>query len=133
MPACTCHGRNPNCFKCGGWGWIGDSIWENRALDDSETFFQINKKRTKKRKKIQCPYCPKKVRNLTHHVSVSHDDKWYEFSKISYVEELLKNKKRCGLCGTILNKKNFEKHINKNHKVQDSEVKSQIICKIKIG
>ena len=29
---CTCHGSNPNCFKCGGWGYI-DSVSANRLID----------------------------------------------------------------------------------------------------
>lgn len=29
---CTCHGGNPNCFKCGGWGYI-DSVSANRLID----------------------------------------------------------------------------------------------------
>lgn len=31
MPECTCRGANPNCFKCGGWGWLGDQVARNRA------------------------------------------------------------------------------------------------------
>jgi hypothetical protein len=27
---CSCSGNNPNCFKCGGWGYI-DAIGEGRA------------------------------------------------------------------------------------------------------
>ncbi len=29
---CTCYGSNPNCFKCGGWGYI-DSVSANRLID----------------------------------------------------------------------------------------------------
>ena len=29
---CTCHGSNPNCFKCGGWGYI-DSVSANRLIE----------------------------------------------------------------------------------------------------
>jgi len=133
MPACTCHGRNPDCFKCGGWGWVGDSIGESRAPYSEVSFQPKNRKNKKRRKRspanIQCPYCPKKVRNLTHHVSMSHYDKWNEFSNISYVKELLKNKKRCGLCGTILNEKNYEKHIYKQHKVLGIDSKNNLIKK----
>lgn len=31
MPECTCRGTNPNCFKCGGWGWLGDDIAKHRG------------------------------------------------------------------------------------------------------
>ena len=31
MPECSCGGANPNCFKCGGWGWIGDPIVKHQG------------------------------------------------------------------------------------------------------
>lgn len=31
MPECTCRGGNPNCYKCGGWGWLGDEIGQRRG------------------------------------------------------------------------------------------------------
>ncbi len=33
MPVCTCLGTNPSCFKCGGWGWLGDDIAKHRGGD----------------------------------------------------------------------------------------------------
>jgi hypothetical protein len=34
MPECSCRGTNPNCFKCGGWGWLGDEIAQRRVNPD---------------------------------------------------------------------------------------------------
>jgi len=34
MPICSCSGLNPNCFKCGGAGTIGDSISVNWVTHD---------------------------------------------------------------------------------------------------
>jgi hypothetical protein len=34
MPECSCRGTNPNCFKCGGWGWLGDEIAQQRVNPD---------------------------------------------------------------------------------------------------
>lgn len=34
MPECSCRGTNPNCFKCGGWGQLGDEIAQQRVNPD---------------------------------------------------------------------------------------------------
>lgn len=31
MAECSCRGANPDCFKCGGWGRIGDDIGNHRG------------------------------------------------------------------------------------------------------
>jgi hypothetical protein len=34
MPECSCRGTNPNCFKCDGWGRLGDEIAQQRVNPD---------------------------------------------------------------------------------------------------
>ena len=33
MPECTCHGKNPECSFCGGWGFIGDEIRRSELIE----------------------------------------------------------------------------------------------------
>ena len=137
MPECTCRGLNPKCFKCGGWGWIGDEIGDHASeLDDpflppSQGKPQQKAKPTTREPKTEkiptplrqviesivrfpyCPYCDKKfnVYCLDHHVSRYHIDKWEEYSKKPEVIKRLKIAllQRCEKCGDLV--KNLSKHV----------------------
>lgn len=117
MPKCSCLGKNPDCFKCGGWGWIGDNIHENRRLDDPLKF-SSTKKGNKSIRDKSCPYCSRVLANLHHHVSVVHVDKWNDYLKESNVNDWLKdnNRERCIICGNLVKK--LEKHFRKKHSIE---------------
>ena len=76
MPRCSCLGKNPDCFRCGGWGWVGDSVSRNRSTYEYKKTSLLKerkisdlpniKKKKKKGPKISCLYCSKWVRNLDH-------------------------------------------------------------------
>ena len=71
MPKCICGGLNPECYMCGGWGWLGNNI------QNSRTGWKQEPKPQKVRRK--CPYCDKKITYTTLHVSKHYDDKWEEY------------------------------------------------------
>lgn len=124
MPECTCRGGNPNCFKCGGWGWIGDGISKHRASASSGPLLpgKSVRVRTSKRKtarNIPCPYCKKKVANLDHHVSVTHPNEWSQYAELDNVKSNLIAKKliRCFKCGALV--RSIEKHLQKAHGIEE--------------
>ena len=126
MPECTCRGRNPDCFKCGGWGWIGDNISKNRkrpsglvSLSPGNSVTRKKKKKYMIFKKGPCPYCnTKKVVNLDRHVSISHPNKWAQYAQQTNVMDRLSynNLNRCIECGVLVEK--IEKHLKKVHGIQ---------------
>lgn len=134
MPECTCRGGNPNCSKCGGWGWLGDSISAHRAPPKSGPLspvksakYEIQRRKSEARAKrlamrakklanaVTCPFCSKKVNDLDMHVSVVHDDKWAKYVSFETVKTRIKGKglKRCKKCGALFH--NIEKHVEKVH------------------
>lgn len=51
MRECTCGGTNPNCYKCGGWGWLGDDVAEHRGnTNELLPPFQTPLPKTKKKR-----------------------------------------------------------------------------------
>src|SRR5665647_1739546 len=89
MPECTCRGTNPNCYKCGGWGWIGDPVVKNQGEPPVPTGppapppsrpSRNLKSKEKAKKNKECPYCNNTLANLDRHVAVSHPDKWVEYA-----------------------------------------------------
>lgn len=136
MPKCTCDGRNPDCYMCGGWGWIGDAIqkrrtgWHpNKARKSGKNAGHAVARMARKRvglaaqKPVQttpCPYCGKflRKRDIDFHVSRIHRDKWEDYlarisprnplhQKGSYYYE------RCNICGKFVI--NLKKHHEKLH------------------
>ena len=86
MPQCDCLGGNPDCYKCGGWGWIGDDIQRHRMGDMTTDT------------RVRCPYCEKMVNNPDLHVSQVHREKCEEYLlKISP-----RTPKRCSMCGDFV-------------------------------
>ncbi|SHI15043.1 hypothetical protein [Ferrimonas marina] len=59
--------------------------------------------------KVSCPYCEKKVVDLTQHISQSHPDKWDAYYDKNDIK--LKGKVRCGSCGCFL--KSLSGHMEK--------------------
>jgi hypothetical protein len=62
MSECSCRGSNPNCFKCGGWGQLGDEIAQQRVNPDHSPLSPGTSKSQKKvsRQKMEkCEYCKK--------------------------------------------------------------------------
>lgn len=123
MPECTCRGGNPNCFKCGGWGWVGDDISKHRArpysgpLSPGKTA-RAKRKERKAARNIPCPYCNKKVSNLDRHVSVTHADEWLQYAELDHVRSKLisNNLKRCVVCGALVNR--IDKHLARVHGIE---------------
>ena len=111
MEQCSCLGKNPDCFRCGGWGYrkkhIVASPTKIRRIGGS-------KRARKPRNKI-CPYCTKKVRAIDLHVSKEHDDQWDEYFERAEVKLRLEknNLKRCQICKIFV--KNLDKHLRKKH------------------
>jgi hypothetical protein len=62
--ACGCRGGNPNCFRCGGWGYL-DSIGKARASPGSDGA-AFSTPRAKRRKR--CPNCGAMVGRLGKHL-----------------------------------------------------------------
>jgi ssDNA-binding Zn-finger/Zn-ribbon topoisomerase 1 len=106
---CSCNGGNPNCSKCGGWGYVRsdspearqqkmlslktDPLYyipkEQRDSGSSRTYRGIKKvkpisKKGRNPPDTQCPYCPKKLRGthgLATHIKQKHRDRFVEFSE----------------------------------------------------
>ena len=123
MPECTCRGGNPNCFKCGGWGWIGDDIFKHRAPPSSGSLSpgkSVQGKRNKRKaaRNIPCPYCKKKVANLDNHVSVTHPNEWSRYAELYNVKSKLlsNNISRCAECGALV--KSIDKHLARVHGIE---------------
>lgn len=88
---CSCQGTNPNCFKCGGWGYL-DRIGVRRVVaepaGDPASGLMRRKARLKKkprtalfsastgvpRQKHQCPHCGIHVVKLAKHIKKVHPD-----------------------------------------------------------
>lgn len=66
---CSCRGANPNCFKCGGWGWIGDKIYEDRG-DLTDLANDVSKPKLI----VRCPHCGARVslRRINRHLRKIH-------------------------------------------------------------
>ena len=123
MPECSCRGINPDCFRCGGWGWIGDQTAERRggkpALPQIRT--PAGKTlRAKRRKKPRqtCPYCSGAFSDVQLHVSKEHAEKWDQYlSDPSNAKALRlrsgKLRKRCHLCGHLTSK--IDRHYKTKH------------------
>lgn len=72
---CSCMGQNPNCYKCGGWGYI-DAIGKGRASDGAAgapaASVKSKKKKGKARPTVVCPQCGSLVERLTRHLRKAH-------------------------------------------------------------
>jgi hypothetical protein len=131
MPECTCRGTNPDCFKCGGWGWIGDPVVKDQGKapvptgPPAELSSKTLKNVKNKNKHItirQCPYCGNNVTNLDRHVAILHKNKWGEYAKTSNRKKLLEyyahekeysKRKHCPHCGIKV--LNLDNHIRFTH------------------
>jgi hypothetical protein len=131
MPECTCRGTNPDCFKCGGWGWIGDPIVKDQgkapvptgppAELSSITLYNV-KNKTKHITIRKCSYCGNNVTNLDRHIANYHKSKWEEYAKTDKKRKILEyyatvktyNKSKCcPHCGVKV--LNLENHIRFAH------------------
>lgn len=82
MPECTCRGLNPDCFKCGGWGWINDPILKHKTKPpvrktphaelSSKPSGKMRKSKEEEENKTPCPHCGEKVINLGYHIKYKH-------------------------------------------------------------
>ena len=83
MPECTCHGANPECCYCGGWGWIGDRVCpKEQALhagitvrpgpDQKMLNLILASKARPRPVKTPCPICGKRKVNVRDHMNAVH-------------------------------------------------------------
>ena len=71
---CTCRGGNPNCFRCGGWGYI-DGIGKGRASPGLASTGKLGAIRSGRRKAFKvCPVCGQSVMKLEKHLKKVHSD-----------------------------------------------------------
>lgn len=68
--------------------------------------------------KEACPYCSKKVRCVTDHVSQTHPEKWGDYIQNRKLEDRFVNSQRCTKCGCFVS--SLEKHKEKCTKKFDS-------------
>jgi hypothetical protein len=69
---CSCLGQNPNCYKCGGWGYL-DSVGKNRVLAGPVEPPVIRVKRKRRvREQVPCPQCGVLVARLSRHLRKVH-------------------------------------------------------------
>lgn len=119
MPECTCRGGNPNCFKCGGWGQIGNGAINSLIKISSKITGQENNKKSKSAQRTlhACYFCNKKFANLDQHISMAHPDEWLKYTKLDNINvenNLTKQKlKRCSECGVFM--RNIVGHMAKVH------------------
>jgi hypothetical protein len=103
MPECSCRGTNPNCFKCGGWGWLGDGIAQQRVNPDHSSLSpgkhtsQKYKERGFKRKKLKISD-PLKTRKM------------------------FENMATCIYCKAVLRPNNLNRHLEKVHGLDELSV-----------
>lgn len=125
---CACGGKNPNCFRCGGWGYLGENITKSRGEGgtgivrlNAKSFYLGTRliKNRKPPKSTSCPYCTKKVSDisgLVSHVRHSHTDKLNEFIETPLVEDYQKTNDiiLCRECFVFVKK--IERHLIHKHK-----------------
>lgn len=128
---CSCKGNNPNCFKCGGWGYI-DSVAESRKPTGQGELVKSSKN-TKN-------YAVSFKRNsvLEKHKTISNQSninkKIYNkksnnsladyFTNLDSLEEI--NFGECLFCGYPILKRNIESHIRQYHRNCTKNKKNEI-------
>lgn len=114
MPECTCRGGNPNCYKCGGFGWIGSDLYRSPVSVSAGKSVRGKKKRNVVGN-VTCPYCKKKVVNLDHHVSTVHPDNWSNYAELNNLNSKLisADLNRCAECGAFVRK--LDEHLVRVH------------------
>jgi hypothetical protein len=82
MPECTCHGKNPDCTYCNGWGYIGDSVCPIehspstgvalKSRDWYEAAWSKVGQSLSPAKKEKCPICGQIKRSVKAHIAAVH-------------------------------------------------------------
>ncbi len=90
---CSCNSKNPNCYKCNGWGYLEEGV---REVPQDRVLPIIRTIRTKVlRTKIISSASSKKVRS-----KMCNKNNWIE----------------CPQCGCEIQKDEMRAHFLKNHK-----------------
>jgi predicted type IV restriction endonuclease len=114
---CTCLGVNPDCAKCGGWGYI-DEIGENLASPDTPSQAppltpSKPKRRTSSRPpgRFVCPECGVLVAKI-----VRHRNKWHPHATGKLFNPI--NYSRCPHCLTMILTRNLSTHFEVVHGIK---------------
>jgi len=115
---CSCSGENPNCHKCGGWGYI-DDIGKGRAPVGpaglpNKAIVRKGKSRSKqthyKRDLSQCSECGQLVKRLSRHKRKVHGIAT-SYSQVAARPGLLK----CPYCSSQVRQDRLDSHISLQH------------------
>lgn len=140
---CTCNGGNPNCYKCGGWGYVkvetkwahGQYLREVRSsLGGPSGIVSNTPKRPRKRKNrtTPCPFCKKMlsgIPGLISHVKHCHYSQIEEFRDSDIVKKycISRSVRICHVCNTFV--KDLDGHLRWKHPTvvpADDGLKSKI-------
>ena len=97
---CSCFGGNPNCFKCGGWGYI-DALSAGR-ISTSPAGAPLVPKR-----KVRCPNCGARVAQLHQHIQRMHSGQLKVHEKADLCI--------CTFCKAPVKESNLSRHMKRVH------------------
>lgn len=121
---CSCNGGNPQCFRCGGWGYLYEKI-SNTLSQPGVIGLDNGIRRTKppkyweqkkpKKAKKPCPFCQRQVRGMANHVLSNHPEELEKYIEIPEVKSWIETNglKPCFKCGIFV--PNIAKHMKKKH------------------
>lgn len=111
---CSCGGNNPNCYKCGGWGYI-DRIGQGRASDGPAGTPSSSRSRRKSPKParvsptlVRCPHCGMTVRRIDKHLKKVHGA---QASEVTPQAGLVK----CPHCPSFVREDRLNRHFQRVH------------------
>lgn len=106
---CTCGGRNPTCFKCGGWGYVGGGGISKQPSAPTKT-----------RPTVLCHICGAPVQRLRKHIRKVHGEiVSAESSEINTVVSETESKDPfCKVCGEKVTIKALEGHMRVRHSIE---------------
>lgn len=113
MPDCSCRGTNPNCCRCGGWGFFGDELSNQTVKDNVYT----GEGKKVKRKKITKGRKQKKRKTIASNTLTPKIDTNLVEKKnpISGDLTIILGYIKCPYCSAVLKEKNLKRHHKKVH------------------
>ncbi|WP_392562525.1 hypothetical protein RHO12_03315 [Orbus sturtevantii] len=130
---CSCGGNNPNCYICGGWGYI-DSVSESRIpTGQGEAFVKINKV-SRKRKSLSDDEIVKRILASDKKTIKQKSNKVIAKLEERFPKDIKSTLKKqvCNICGKEI--KDNTEHIpclfDKKNLVKQNKTKKTINAKI---